>query len=211
MSEIPLIMVKKQVDLGKQIIVFIGPEGSGKSTIARRLASELQKPYISTGDIIRDLTVNDFTTPLGDECREMQKERRYLSPQMLIEILANRFKRDDTKDGFVLDGGLRTLEETENFPFLLERSERVMPLTVLYLSIPKSVSMERLVTGEDARRRDGDTVEGVLKRLSFFNNQLEERLSFIESQKTWRLLKVDASGTSDEVFNIVCQDLVSCR
>lgn len=189
-----------ELDLGKQIVAFIGPEGSGKSSTANRLSYVCQKPYISTGDLIRELAASDRTM-LGSGCSVALAEHRYLDPQLMTEILGCRFRQSDTQHGFVLDGALRTLDETTNFPTLLQVSERVMLLTVVYLDIPECMSMERLVTGISARRRTDDTIEGVLKRRTAFNHQLEERLAFI--QENWRLLRVDATGPQEEVINQV--------
>lgn len=199
-------MVEKEIDLKEQIVILIGPEGAGKSMVGRRLAQESEQPYISTGDLIRSLALNDHTV-LGEECRELQKVGKYLSPHSLTEILASRFRQPDTIKGLILDGGLRTLEETRQFPQLLVKTERVMPVSVVYLNIPRQVSIERLVTGPSARRRGDDTLDGVLRRLSFFHHQLDERLTFIKHQKSWRLLCVDSSGTKEETFNLVCQAL----
>ncbi len=105
---------KETLDIDQRIILFIGPEGSGKTTIAKQLAKEGGRPYITTGDIIRDLAAND-TGFLGEECREMFATHTYLAGDTLLKILTGRFAREDTLDGFVLDGGLRTLEETKDF------------------------------------------------------------------------------------------------
>lgn len=50
---------KEKLEIDNRIIVFIGAEGSGKTTVAKRLAEESRKPYITTGDTIRDLATND--------------------------------------------------------------------------------------------------------------------------------------------------------
>lgn len=195
------------LNLGKQIVVLIGPEGSGKTTVAKRLAAESQKPFITTGDIIRGLAVTD-KTEVGDECRSMLKESRYLDPKLLIKILLGRLADPDTQEGFILDGGLRTLPETQNFPQLLEEANRILPLSVVYLQIPEVVTIERL-TGEGARKRFDDTLEAIRKRLSAFNFQLEERLDFLKKQEGWRLLEVDATPSPEEVYKLVCKKLTT--
>ena len=122
---------------------------------------------------------------------------------MLLDILTNRFRQEDAAEGFILDGGLRTIEETNGFQIILEKANRVMPVTVVHLRIPGWMSYPRLVDGPDARRRDGDTLEGVLGRLSNFYKNLGQRTSFIRQQPGWKLLHVDATGSIDTtVMNV---------
>ena len=195
-------MGKENLNIGRRIILFIGPEGSGKTTIAKQLAKEGGKPYITTGDIIRDLAANN-TGDLGEECREMFANQTYLAGETLLKILVDRFAKEDTQDGFVLDGGLRTLEETVDFQDMLDTAGRALPLTIIYLQIPREISIERLVVGKNVRKRRDDTIEGVENRLSKFYFQLEERLGHINDQPNWELVEIDATGNVEDVFSKV--------
>ena len=131
----------------------------------------------------------------------------YLKGETLLRILANRFGQPDLADGFVLDGGLRTLEETLGFQAMLAKAGCSLPLTVVYLQMPTMLSFVRLVDGENARRRDDDTVEGVTTRLEKFFWQLEERMEAIAKEAGWTLLEVDASGPVEEVYGKACEVL----
>ncbi len=183
----------------KQIYVFIGPEGSGKTDTARDLAKETGLPYISTGDILRDLATRDFETKYGEMCRKMFAESVYLDGDTLLEILVGRLSSEDTSRGFVLDGGMRTVEETEKFHLVLEMAGRgALPVKVLQLSIPESVSFERLL-GDAGRNRPGDTPEGVAKRLASYYHLLDERLALIMERDNWQLELVDANVSPQEV------------
>lgn len=197
---------RERLSRNRQIINFMGPEGCGKTSISKKIASELNKPYISTGDILRDMAAND-QTEYGDECRAMFAEHRYLNPHMLLDILVKRFRQKDIAGGFVLDGGLRIVEEVDGFPSVLERADRVMPLTIIYLRISGWMSAQRLVEGEEARKRDDDTVDGVLNRLSNFYNKLGQKATLIQRQKEWKLLQVNAMVTKEEAFNNVWEAL----
>ncbi len=193
---------ERKVDLGKQIVIFIGPEGSGKTSIAKRLAAESGTPYIATGDILRDMAKND-KTEYGDACRAMLAEHRYLESKTLLAILVKRFSQDDLKEGFILDGGLRTVGETEGFQSVLEKADRIMPITAVFLRIPGWMSFQRLMSEKNLRKREDDTVEGILNRLSNYYNQLGRRADLIKKQKDWRLLHINAMGNIEDVFNDV--------
>lgn len=194
------------LDLGKTITLFIGPEGSGKTTQAKRLAQETGKPYITTGDIIRDLAAND-QGPLGDECREMFANKAYLAGPTLLKILIDRFSKDDTKDGFVLDGGLRTIEETIDFRKMLKEAGRDLPLIAVYLKITMGKSYERLLNGPNARKRKDDTFEAITSRLEKFHFRLNDRLDVIKSEKGWMLIELDASPDEEQVYGSIVDSL----
>lgn len=197
---------RERIEIGKRIISFIGPEGSGKTTIARRLAAESEKPYLTTGDTLREYAAND-PGRLGEACRKMFSEHTYLPGDLLLEIMSSRFSHDDTVNGFILDGGFRTVEETQNFQSTLEKSGRSLPVTVIFLNIPPETSFERLITGEHARKRGDDTEDALKSRLSKFYYQLEERLDIIKSNPGWVIIEVDATSPIEVVYRTVC-DLI---
>jgi len=197
---------ERRIDIGRKIVSFIGPEGSGKTTIAKLLASASNKPYIATGDLIRDLATNDQSR-YGDACRAMFSEHKYLDPNMMLEILQKRIRQSDTKEGFILDGVLRRVEEVKGFQAMLEKADRIFPLIIVHLRIPGWMSFERLLTGDKARRREDDTIEAIFGRLSNYYNQLNQRSTFIANQENWKFLYIKATGSPEEVFENLCEKL----
>jgi adenylate kinase len=193
---------KEYFDIGERIVLFIGPEGSSKSTVAKRLAPLTGKPYISTGDIIRDLARDDHGE-LGEACRKMFNEHVYLDGPTLLRIVKHRIGKDDAKGGFIMDGGMRTTEETENFHNMLIEAGRDLPLTIVHLRVPAWMGVERLLK----RRRDDDTPEAIQKRLSKFYSELGKRVNIMEKEPNWKLIHIDATGTPEEVFENVRSDL----
>ena len=199
---------REPLRLGKEIVALIGPEGSGKTSIGKRLADESRKPFVTVGGILRDMAASDYTE-YGNACRAIFAEHGYLDSQMLLEILVRRFRQNDLAEGFIIDGGLRQVEEIVGFQSVLERADRAMPVSVVHLRIPGWMSLQRLVAGENARKRNDDTVEGVLSRLSRYYNQLGQKATLIQQQENWRLLHVNATGTKNEVLRNACSILQS--
>ncbi len=193
---------QERIDIGKRIISFIGPEGSGKTTIAKLLSAESGKPYLTTGDTLREYAAND-PGRLGEACRIMFSEHTYLAGDLLLEIMSDRFSREDTENGFILDGGFRTVEETRDFTSTLEKAGRDLPITVIYLNIPIEVCFERFITGENARKRSDDTENGLKLRLNKFYTQLDERLNIIRDNPNWNIVEIDATDSVEFVYDKV--------
>ena len=184
---------------GRKIIIFVGPEGSGKSEHAKRLSQQLNLPYTSTGDIIRETAATD-TGKLGDACRDMLKNNAYLDPTLIKEIIAKRLSNKDTANGLIIDGALRTLEETESFDETLELGGKgEFEVDVIFLDIPPQVGIERRL--KSSKKRDDDTPQGIAKRQKHFYTNLEERVEIIKEKYNFR--KVNALGTLDEVYSRV--------
>ena len=92
-------------------LVLLGPPGAGKGTQAEKLSKELGIPQISTGDIIRAAIKNE--TPIGKIAKEAIERGELVSDEMVLEIVKDRLKDEDCKDGYILDGFPRTLVQAE--------------------------------------------------------------------------------------------------
>ena len=97
----------------KNIIILLGPPGSGKGTQGAVLSKELAIPHISTGDILRKMALED-----NKDSRLLAKymSEGKLFPSDLINQLVKRFIISDAcKDGCILDGYPRNLEQVKYF------------------------------------------------------------------------------------------------
>lgn len=195
------------IDLRQQIINFMGPEGSGKTTLAKRLSADCGKPRLVYGDIFRELAAND-PGPHGDECRAVFIEHRYTKPEILFEIMVERFKQDDLADGFILDGAMRTVGEVQSFQEMLDQAGRTMPFTNVFLRVPGWMGIERILENAEARNRSDDIPDAILSRLSHFYTELGRRANIIEEVPTWRLLHVNGIGTIEETYDRVLAALL---
>src|SRR3546814_1161842 len=90
-------------------LVLLGAPGSGKGTQAARLKDHLQVPHVSTGDLLRAEVAAG--SPLGRQAKEVMARGELVSDEILLGMLEDRFSRDDTKGGFILDGYPRNLAQ----------------------------------------------------------------------------------------------------
>lgn len=117
-------------------IVILGPPGSGKGTYASRLTKKLEIPHISTGDMVREEI--RARTELGKKIKEYSDKGELVPDEIIINLLAERLKKPDAKEGFILDGFPRTLGQAE----ALENMSKID--LVINLKVPDEIIIQRL-------------------------------------------------------------------
>lgn len=91
--------------------IFLGPPGAGKGTQAQKICKEFGMPQISTGDILRKAIADG--TPIGLKAKEYMDNGQLVPDSIVIEIVKERLKAKDCKNGYVLDGFPRTVAQAE--------------------------------------------------------------------------------------------------
>lgn len=111
-------------------LILVGPPGSGKGTQAKLLAAREHLTHISTGDILREGIRTD--TPLGRLARPFMQSGQLVPDDLVNELVADRFRRDDRPDRFVLDGYPRTLAQANSFDQVLRQQFLSLTAVVLF-------------------------------------------------------------------------------
>src|SRR5699024_7239679 len=122
-------------------LILLGLPGAGKGTQAEYLVQEYNIPHISTGDIFRAATKNE--TPLGLEAKKYMDAGELVPDEVTNNIVKERLQEEDVKDGFLLDGYPRTLNQSEALRDNLQELGRELD-AVIYLNVPKDILVERL-------------------------------------------------------------------
>ena len=198
-------------------LIFLGPPGAGKGTMAVRLADHLGIPHISTGDIFRYNIKNE--TDLGKQVKAILDSGELVPDELTIDLVKDRLQHDDTKKGFILDGFPRTIPQAEalseftdidgaiNFSLADEEivkrlsGRRVHPgsgRTYHVMFNPPKVEGKDDVTGEDLVIRPDDEVDAIRNRLEVYKRQTQPLIEFYEKRDL--LTTIDASPKPDKVF-----------
>jgi len=216
-------------------LVLLGSPGVGKGTQAKFIKEKYHIAQISTGDMLRAAT--SAGTPLGNEVKQIMDEGRYVSDEIMIQLVRSRIQQPDCVKGFLLDGFPRTLPQAEALfkhhiylNFIIEISvsdeEIVKRLTgrrvhvgsgrVYHIEFnPPRVENRDDVTGEELELRVDDEEHTVRKRLAVYHQQTEPLIEYyIQKMKTDPEhapvhIRVDGVGTVDEVKNRIFAALQS--
>lgn len=198
-------------------LIFLGPPGAGKGTMASRLAQDKGIPHISTGDIFRENINNG--TDLGKKVKSILDSGELVPDELTVELVKDRLNQGDVSNGFILDGFPRTIpqaEALEDFAtidavilFTLPDEEIVKRLsgrrvhkpsgrTYHILFNPPKVPGKDDVTGEELIQRGDDSEESIRNRLDVYRKQTQPLVDFYRKKNL--LKEVDAGPAPDEVY-----------
>lgn len=93
--------------------IIMGPQGSGKGTQAKLLASGFDLVHISVGDIFRWHVHS--RTKLGTRVQRYMNEGRLIPDEMVSDVVKWRLEIHDWRHGFVLDGFPRNAAQASFF------------------------------------------------------------------------------------------------
>ena len=134
-------------------LILLGPPGAGKGTQAAMIVEKYNIPHISTGDIFRENIKNG--TKLGKKAQTYMNKGELVPDSLVIEIAEDRLRKDDCKDGFLLDGFPRTVEQAVALDaFLADEGKKVDH--VLDIDVDKPELLKR-ITGRRVCQACGAT------------------------------------------------------
>jgi adenylate kinase len=123
--------------------ILLGPPGSGKGTQAERIRDKYGLPQISTGEIFRRNICEQ--TPLGQKVKEFIDSGALVPDETVVELVVDRLSKDDTKDGYLLDGFPRTIAQAQALEEVLAKSGDKIDAAIL-ITLPRDMLIERIVT-----------------------------------------------------------------
>ncbi len=122
-------------------IVLLGGPGSGKGTQAVLLASTLNIPHISTGDLFRSNLKQG--TPLGILAKSYMDRGELVPDEVTVGMVRERLNQPDCARGFILDGFPRNVAQAKALDAVLAETGKAIS-SVPYLHVSDAVLLERL-------------------------------------------------------------------
>lgn len=157
-------------------ILLIGPQGSGKSTQGKLLAQFLGLPYISTGDLFREM---------GGEIKQILDQGKLVDDQTTAKIVEAKLNGEEYRNGFILDGYPRTMEQIKLFDPGFDK--------VIYLDLSDKEATKRLLV----RGREDDTEELIAERLRNYHRQTDPISDYYRQKEI--LKQIDGLGSIEEI------------
>ncbi len=200
-------------------LIFLGPPGAGKGTLAAQATGILSIPHISTGAIFRGAIA--AKSPLGLKVKAIIDSGKLVDDETTIELVKERLAQGDAAGGWILDGFPRTVAQAEAL------SSIAAPDKAVNFDIPDEAVVERLSgrlvcrgcganfhasfmkpkkegvcdsCGGELYVRDDDKKEAIQKRLEVYRAQTAPLIDWYRSRGA--LLDIDARPAVEEVVEL---------
>jgi len=165
-------------------IVILGPQGSGKSTQADLLSSEINLPHVSTGAIFREL--EKIPSELGQRIKAQYATGGLISDEDTFIVLEQVLSDPKNSQGIIIDGFPRNLYQAEHSPIKFDQA--------IYLKISDETATKRLLN----RQREDDSLEMIRERLHVYHEQTEPILDYYRNLGI--LLEINGEPAQEEIF-----------
>lgn len=127
----------------KKVYISMGPPGCGKGTQTAHLADFLKIPHIDTGALLRAEIAAE--TPDGIEAKRKIDKGQLVPPELVGRVIKNRLLEPDAKNGYILDGFPRSMEQTKILEQIQEEVGIEVQNVAFYFDIANEALIERLV------------------------------------------------------------------
>jgi adenylate kinase len=214
-------------------LILLGPPGAGKGTQAERLTDDFRLPHIATGDILRS-AVSDGT-PLGDLAKKFMDAGELVPDDVIVGVILERLEQDDARDGFLLDGFPRTIDQADALAKELEQLDRRLT-AALVIEVPDDEAVRRIsgrrvsrktgrvyhvefdppkhegrcdIDGSELIQRDDDAEQTVRTRLEVYRRQTAPLIDYYEERGLLR--RLDGTRSPAEVHDHIRATLATLR
>ena len=203
-------------------LIFLGPPGAGKGTQAAGVSAHLRVPHISTGDMFRSAIRN--ATPVGLEAKKYLDAGELVPDSVVIDMVRERLAMPDCKNGYLLDGFPRTVEQAVALDAIS------MPDAVVDIEVPDERLVSRLtgrrvcakcqgtfhitqlvdehscpICGGQMYQREDDRPETIETRLRGYHEQTEPLIGYYSGKD--KLRRVNGDKRPEDVFKSIIASL----
>lgn len=203
----------------------MGPPAAGKGTYASLIKEDFKIPHISTGDLFRAIALE--STPLADEVKSYIDNGLLVPDELTIKLVIERLGKADCKNGFILDGFPRTLNQAIELDKALKnlnmKIDKVIDLDVDFELIRKRITGRRSCSkcnkvyniytmpskkgdiceecGGSLYQRKDDNDESIKVRYQTFLNQTRAAVDYYKKQNI--LVNIKGDNSLDKVYPLI--------
>lgn len=210
----------------KKQLIFMGPPASGKGTQTKMLSKRTGFPHVDTGSLLRSAIKNE--TEYGKIAKGYIEKGQLAPAELVASIIKERLMQEDCKNGYILDGYPRSLEQALMLDEIMADINKgtETEFKAICFDIPDEMLLERIVNrrscpkcgriyntkflppkvegicdfdGETLTQRKDDTEEVAKARFKTYYEQTEPLIDFYTKRGV--LLHLEATGTTDEIFD----------
>ncbi len=209
----------------KKELIFLGPPACGKGTQTNKLSEYLGFPHVDTGSLLRAEIAKESEE--GKVAKSFIDKGQLVPAELVGKIIAKRLSEEDCKNGYVLDGYPRSLEQAEMLEEInaeINKDEKVS-FKAIYFDIDTQILIDRIVArqscpkcgeiynkkfkpskvenicdkcGTELKTRADDNEETAKARFDTYYRETAPLIKFYEDKGV--LYKIDANGSIDEVW-----------
>ena len=175
-------------------IILFGPPGAGKGTQSQYLVNKLNNFQISTGDILRSEIKND--TVIGKKIINDMNEGKFVSDQIVNQLIEKLIHDPKKKDKFIFDGYPRSLSQAKNLDLLLDSSNQRIN-HIFFLNVNKDTIIKRIEKRKILENRSDDGMDTILKRYDTYMETTRPVLDFYS--KNLNFHKINGTQEIDQI------------
>ena len=209
-------------------LIFLGPPGAGKGTLAGLVSKEFGIPQISTGDMFREAIKKE--TELGKRVKAILGRGDLVPDDLTVSLVKERLAQEDARKGYILDGFPRTIPQAESLEKIqaldavvnfaisdelvvkrLSGREICKSCGAIYhvVNMPSKVKGVCDKCGGPLYTRPDDSLESITNRLEVYRTQTEPLIEFYRKRK---LLKdIDSSKSPEDTHSQIKATLSGLR
>ena len=129
----------------KKEFIFLGPPASGKGTQTARLAEYLGFVHIDTGSLLR--AEIDKKSQDGILAKSFIDKGLLVPVDLVANIIKNRLRQDDCKNGYIMDGFPRSIEQAQKLEIINKEidNDTDTKFLAIYFDIDHELLLDRII------------------------------------------------------------------